>query len=161
MGLGIPYGIYGANLDINVVHNLDLSLGGGLASIGLDPAYNLGLRYSFISWKDPSSLNRLRLSAYYGINSMLWVYQISYYGSSEERKTYEGFSFGIGMQQLIGKTKTYGFDFDIFYLETNRLDRDIEKLRNEGYDVEKTRNVKISFGFRFAFEPRKHLWDGF
>jgi hypothetical protein len=150
LGFGIPYGILGVNLDINVATNLNLSGGVGttiLAGIG----YNLGLKYFFIPIEQTF---RPRVSAYYGTNTVSEVPRIGTFGSfsvssGKETKSYSGLNLGIGAQLMWGETKSNGLDFDIIYLATTELD--IEELRDEGFVIEDPGNVKIAIGYRYAF----------
>ena len=143
LGLGIPYGILGVNVDINAASNLNLSAGVGttiLAGIG----YNVGLKYFFTPIEKTF---RPRVSAYYGINSMV----LKEYGSGkeDEGEVYTGLSIGIGAQWMWGEDKSKGLDFDIIYIATTGFD--VEELKKEGFAVEEYGKVKISIGYRHAF----------
>lgn len=148
VGLGIPYGIIGANVDVNVLPNLNASAGLGttvMAGVG----YNFGLKYFFT---DLGRAFRPRVSAFYGINAATEITKI-YIGaggsSSTETQTYTGLSLGIGGQWMWGESKSFGLDFDVIWMATTGLD--INKLRNQGYSfVEEPGKVKISLGFRYA-----------
>ncbi len=144
LGLGVPYGIFGANLDLNVAPNLNLSGGVGttvFAGIG----YNFGLKYFFTPIEQTF---RPRISAYYGVNSMVLKEYIGW-NKEDEGESYTGISLGIGAQWMWGKTKSNGLDFDIIYLATSGID--VDELRDEGFDVEEPGKVKISIGYRHAF----------
>jgi len=144
LGLGIPYGVEGLNLDVNVASNLNLSGGLGttrFAGIG----YNFGLKYFFTPI---DRTFRPRVSVYYGVSSVL---SKQYFGidKEDEGDSYTGLSLGIGAQWMWGETKSKGFDFDIIYLATSSFD--IDKLHDEGFDVEEPGKVQISIGFRRSF----------
>ena len=147
LGFGIPYGTLGLNLDINIVHNLNLSAGVGttiFAGIG----YNFGLKYFFTSIKQTF---RPRVSSYYGVNAMT-AKKSPTTGEIEDGKSYIGFSPGVGAQWMWGKTKSNGLDLDIIYLATTGGYNDaVEKLREEGFTVTETGKVKIAIGYRWAF----------
>lgn len=140
VGLGVPYGVLGANVDVNVLPNLNVSAGVGttvIAGIG----YNAGFKY-FIS---PSENKfRPRVSAYYGINGAAELKG----GPSNGKKTYRGLSIGGGFQWMWGD-RTSGLDCDIIYLATSGLD--IDKLKDQGYSVTDPGKIKISIGYRRAF----------
>ena len=53
------------------------------------------------------------------------------------------------MQWLWGKTKWGGLDFDIIFIATSGLD--VDKLRDEGFNVEEPGKFKIFIGYRHAF----------
>ena len=144
LGFGIPYGVLGINLDVNVAPNLNLSAGVGttvLAGVG----YNFGIKYFFIPIERKF---RPRISAYYGVNSML-VKEYIGIDKEDEGEAYLGLSVGIGAQWMWGKTKSNGLDFDIMYLATSSLD--VDELRKEGFDVEESGKVKFSIGYRHTF----------
>ncbi|MFC2083539.1 hypothetical protein ACFLS9_00635 [Bacteroidota bacterium] len=134
-GFGIPYGILGGNIDINVVPNLNLSAGIGstiLAGIG----YSFGIKYFFMPIEQTF---RLRVSAYYGTNAA-----IEYSGDSKDNESFAGLNLGVGFQMMWGETKSNGLDFDIIYIATTGLD-----AKEEG--VEEPVKVKISLGYRHGF----------
>ena len=89
VGLGIPYGILGGNIDINVAPNLNLSAGIGttvLAGIG----YSFGFKYFFMPIERTF---RPRVSAYYGVNTA-----IEYIGGSKDNESFTGVNIGAGFQ---------------------------------------------------------------
>ncbi len=169
VGLGIPYGVLGASVDVNVAPKLNVTLGVGttvLAGIG----YNFGLKYFFTP---PNRTFRPRVSAYYGVNSMIQV-QGSLTGPNnhwsskddtvdpqaasqqawrssvlDDAESFKGFSLGIGAQWMWGKTKSNGLDFDIMLIATTGLD--VDEFRAAGLDVTEPGRVKISIGYRHSF----------
>jgi hypothetical protein len=145
LGFGIPYGILGGNLDINVAPNLDLSAGiGAAASAGV--GYSFGLKYFFTPIERTF---RPRISAYYGTNTAVEATTITFYSSSTEKKTYSGLNLGLGAQFMWGETKSNGLDFDIIYIATTGLD--LEEWRDRGFTVEEPGKVKFSIGYRHGF----------
>jgi hypothetical protein len=144
LGLGIPYGALGVNIDINAGSNLNLSLGIGttiFAGIG----YNVGFKYFFTPIERTF---RPRVSAYYGINAIVLKEYIGI-DKEDEGESYTGLSIGAGAQWMWGKTKSNGLDFDIIYIATTGYD--VDKLKEEGFDVEEYGKVKISIGYRHGF----------
>ncbi len=134
LGLGVPYGVLGANLDVNVAPNLNLSAGIGttvLAGIG----YSFGLKYFFMPIERTF---RPRISAYYGVNTV-----VEYIGGGDN-ESYVGINLGIGTQWMWGKTKSNGLDLDIIYIATTGLDA-------EEMGIEEPSKVKLSIGYRHAF----------
>lgn len=129
IGLGIPYGILGLNLDINLVNNLNLSAGLG-STIRAGAGYSIGFKF-FLTPID--NIFRPRVSAYYGINTI-----VVFEGNEDLNKAYRGLSLGLGAQLLWQKTKN-GFDFDVYYIATSEA------------DVSGLRRVAICLGFRRAF----------
>lgn len=138
-GIGIPYGIFGLNLSMNVLYNLDVSAGIGTtyyAGVG----YSLGFKYFFTR---PEEIFRPRVSAFYGTNNVLY-----FKDNKDENRSYSGLNIALGAQLIWPATRN-GFDFDVFYKATSRLN--VNELRNQGLDVKKPKNVGISLGFRRAF----------
>lgn len=144
LGLGVPYGVLGINLDINCAPNINLSAGVG-TTIFAGVGYNIGLKYYL---KSIENKFRPRISAYYGINSMVLK---EYIGSSkeDEGESYTGFSIGFGAQWMWGMNKLNGLDFDIIYIATSGID--VDELRAEGFSVDEPGKIKISIGYRRAF----------
>jgi len=136
IGLGIPYGVLGVNIDINIVPNLNFTGGIGTAIVGL--GYNFGAKYFFFG---VSNSFRPRVLAVYGTNTVLQVV-----GASSLDKAYTGLSLGIGGQWMWGESKTNGLDFDIIFIATTGLD--VNDLKNQGTIVEEYGKVKISIGYR-------------
>ena len=139
IGFGIPYGILGANVDVNIFSDLNFSFGLGttiLAGIG----YNFGLKY-FLSAKENSF--RPRLIAFYGINSMSIIGDVA--------DSYTGLSIGGGFQWMWGETKSNGLDLDIIYIATTGYDVDELQAKYPAYKIEELGKVKISIGYRHFF----------
>lgn len=129
VGVGLPYGTLGVNLDICILENLSLSSGLG-STIYAGPGYASGLKY-FLA--DAKSIFRPRLSCYYGTNSIL-IYE----DKKDLNKAYSGISAGLGAQLLWQKTKN-GFDFDLFYVATSQSNLELKN------------RVVVAIGFRRAF----------
>ena len=128
LGFGIPYGVLGGNIDVNVAENLNISAGLGttvLAGIG----YNVGLKYFFSSFENTM---RPRVLAFYGVNTLSSI------GNQEE--SYTGLSIGGGIQWMWGSTKSNGLDVDIIFVATSSYDGD------EDYG-----KMKLSIGYRHSF----------
>jgi len=142
VGLGIPYGVLGGNIDINIAPNFNLSAGIG-TSIVAGLGYNVGLKYFFSSVENSF---RPRISAYYGVNSAVLK---KFPNKEDEGEAYTGASIGLGAQWMWGESKTSGLDFDIIYLASTGLD--IDKLKDEGFDVDEPSKIKISIGYRHSF----------
>lgn len=139
VGLGIPYGVLGANVDINVASNLNVSFGLGttiLAGVG----YNFGFKYFLAPIENGF---RPRVLAFYGINAVSVI--------GDDTDTYTGFSVGAGFQWMWGASKSSGLDFDIIYLASTGYDIDELRARYPGYTIEDFGKVKISIGYRHSF----------
>ncbi|MFH1894135.1 MAG: hypothetical protein ABIK83_15810 [Candidatus Zixiibacteriota bacterium] len=143
VGLGIPYGVIGVNVDFKVDDFVNLSAGiGSTVFAGL--GYSIGMKYFITS---PESAVRPRLSAYYGTN---YVFVREYYGidRDDEGETYNGLTLGIGLLFMMGNSRSNGFDIDIMYITTTSFDA-VEK-RSEGFVFDESKDVKFSVGYRHA-----------
>jgi len=144
VGFGIQYGIIGANVDVNIARNLNVTAGLG-TTVFAGAGYNLGLKYFL------TPLNRTfrpRIAAYYGVNAII-VKEYVGITKDDEGENYTGLSLGIGGQWMWGETKTNGLDFDIMYLATTGWD--LDQLQAEGFDVDEPGKVRVSLGYRHAF----------
>lgn len=140
LGFGIPYGVLGANIDVNVVDNLNLSFGLGttvIAGVG----YNFGFKYFFTSVENTM---RPRILAFYGVNAVSSI--------GDDTETYTGLSIGAGLQWMWGESKSSGMDVDIIYVATTGYDVDELEDRYGGmYEIEEIGKVKLSIGYRHSF----------
>lgn len=145
IGFGIPYGVLGGNIDINIAPNFNLSAGLGTTIVaGL--GYNVGVKY-FLSSIENSF--RPRISAYYGVNAAVLKEYPSLLDKEDDGEAFTGVSLGVGAQWMWGESKTSGLDFDIIYLASTGLD--IDKLKDEGFMVDEPGKIKISIGYRHLF----------
>lgn len=128
VGFGIPYGILGFNLELNLLPIISVTGGFGttiFAGIG----YNAGVKGYL---RKPGPVWRPRASAYYGINGLYVSDDFEY---SEK---YSGVSVGLGQLVL---WQEHGFDLDFIYLVTSEL-----------WDyTDSGGKIKISFGYKYAF----------
>jgi len=143
-GFGIPYGIFGLNLDLRLFKYLYFTGGLGTA-IFVTPMYNIGgklfLRSGNHKW-------RPRLSAYYGTNGFLYV------EDGDIRESFTGASLALGQQWTLGITKAVGIDFDVVYIvDDSKIEQRFQELKSQGYqfEIEALGNVKISLGIRYCF----------
>lgn len=142
LGAGIPYGILGLNLDVNIVQNLNLSIGaGGTEKVGF--GYSAGFKYFLAPIEEKL---RPRVSAYYGINTVVETEYFSSDGSQTEKECSAGFSFGAGIQVMYGKSKRNGFDFDFIFIITSDYDKDYRETPSDKPNI-----ITISLGYRHAF----------
>ena len=128
VGFGVPYGILGFNLELNVLPYLSVT--GGLGStIFAGTGYNVGIKAYL---RKPGPVWRPRASAYYGINGILVEDDFEY------GEKFSGITLGIGQLWL---WQQHGLDFDLMYLVTSEL---------FDYD-DSVGKIKISIGYRYAF----------
>lgn len=158
IGLGVPYGVLGVNVDIGVAPRLALSGGVGttvLAGMG----YNFGAKYFLASQE--SSFRPL-VGAYYGTNALAEVQSTSQYddpyykGASgaksaawssntpDDFTSFSGLSLMLGAQWMWGASRTSGLDLGVVLIASTGLDA-------EQLGVEEPGRVKIALGYRRAF----------
>jgi len=143
LGLGIPYGGVGVNLNVNLVSNLYFTAGVGTTVLA-SAAYCVGVKYFFTP--APRSF-RPRASAYYGITTIV---EKQYPQGKTEDDTYAGIVLGRGSQWMWGQSRSNGFDFDLLYIAQSNFDPD--ELRAEGFiPAREPGDFKISIGYRHAF----------
>lgn len=129
IGIGVPYGIIGGNIDLNIFSNINASFGLGTTYFA-GASYNVGLKLFFAN---VHKVFRPRVFMFYGINSVDKYERVDYNNS------YSGLSFGLGSQFLWHKTK-WGFDFDVVYIATSTKGK-----------IDPKNSIKISVGFRRGF----------
>ena len=146
-GLGVPYGILGANAEYEVGKNLYISGGIG-TTILAGTGYSIGLRYYL---KEAGNSWRPRLSAFYGTNSVLDVVA---FGGDDFQEQYSGLALGIGQKWLLGERHRQGIDLDLMFLATRGdFDDDADMLEEMGYEVDDigAGKIKFSVGYRYNF----------
>lgn len=127
--MGIPYGVIGSNLQVNLDDNFALSLGLGFTPA--DVAYAVGAR---VYLNDSSHSVRPRLGFYYGTVA----YEEIYYGLySYEERNLSGSALGFGLE--FGQTGGVRFDGELMYILSCQ-DYEVDDLDSQ---------VKISFGVHF------------
>ncbi len=151
LGLGIPYGFMGMNMDYYLNQYAALTAGVGstnIAGIG----FSVGTKYYFV---DDTKSFRPRLTAMAGINGALKkeIFDNEVTGSSEDliKETFPGVSLGLGALITWGENKQQGLDFDVFYICSSGIYDRISNLRDHGYDIKKPGRISISFGYRYQF----------
>jgi hypothetical protein len=148
LGIGIPYGFLGANLDLKLYKSL-YATGGLGTGIFVNPMYSVGLKCYLVPGNHKF---RPRVMANYGTTSMIYVQNT--YGGGVEKDCFKGATIGGGFQYGLNITRCLGVDFDIIYiLDDSELENKIETLQNQGYDMDIVAkgNVKISMGLRYIF----------
>lgn len=130
VGLGIPYGVLGLNLELNALPVLSVSAGLG-TTIFAGVGWNVGARAYF---RKPGPVWRPRLSAFYGTNT---AYAVEL--GDPSNKSYLGLTVGAGQIFL---WQNHGFDFDLMYIVNSQYDNE--------HSADYVR-IKINIGYRFAF----------
>ena len=137
IGIGIPYGVVGLNLEFNPIlpgmaeakiHDyFSLSLGLGYSPGGV--AYSIGAR---VYPMGREKTIRPRISGYYGIVALI---EYSYYDDYDRM---EGFAFGGGVLYKI--SKKFSADLDILYILPNNYADSLDGGR-----------IKLSLGSHWHF----------
>jgi len=146
VGIGIPYGVIGANVEYALENNLNLT--GGFGTTGLaGSGYNLGVKYYL---KDVGNTRRPRISAYYGTNAMIAV---TVFGGEDINESFSGLTLGYGQQWMWGESKKHGLDLDLMYLLTTGSFEERKDEIEERYSttLEDPGKIKISIGYRYGF----------
>lgn len=125
-GLGIPYGILGANLNYRTSDAAEFF--GGIGSWG--PSF--GARF-FPSDQTPT----FHLSLFYGPN----VFVSTCYSCDDIEEGYSGLNASLGVSPEVGQD---GWEFDVVLILTSAA-------YEEGNYEEEGSNVKLSFGYRWGF----------
>lgn len=130
IGLGIPYGIIGANINYHLNDAFDVTVGAGLG-------FGAGFRYHPLK-----NNSKLRLTLFYGDNAGFS------HPITGDIETFEGINFGIGYGSL-----SDGWDFDLIYLVvSDEAKNRITELETQGFTLSSGDTddaIKISFGYHW------------
>lgn len=137
VGFGIPYGVLGANLDLDLGAGFKGSFGLG-STIVAGPGFSAGVKY-FLGGPDRGF--RPRCGVFYGTNAII---QRSA-GIVDAYESYNGLNLVFGSEVMFGSSRKHGLDFDLVYIATNGYDDD----DLGGVESEPGR-VKFSLGYRRA-----------
>lgn len=134
IGLGLPYGILGFQLNVPVSHSFSAFTALGNAFV---VTWQLGAIYRPISY-----FPRFRLLAMYGTNTIVstGLFGLEYRG-------YQGFSAGLGFAPDIGRS---GWTFDLLSILSSNVDQD-KRYDEDDFDKESPSDIKISLGYLWAF----------
>lgn len=150
VGFGLPYGLIGLGLDINLANNLYATI--GLGTTGDSVAYNAGLKYYF---RDVSKVWRPRLTFLYGTNGFLERECFGYgCNFNSEIETFKGTTVGLGQSFSFGHKRKHGFDLDLLYrLSDGGFEDETDRLENNGYTVEQSSSngFSLAIGYRYNF----------
>lgn len=130
IGAGVPYGVFGANINYQINDTFGLTVGAGLG-------FGAGVRYHPLK-----EVRDFRMTLYYGANTIIDD------PVTNEYETYDGLSFGIGFGSL-----SDGWDFDLFYVVIPDEAKDrVDELELLGYQFssgDTEDGVKLSFGYHW------------
>lgn len=138
VGLGIPYGFTGLNIDFPVYRFIYITAGFGTRYKEKSYLWNIGTNIYLLNER-----LRPRISVYYGINSFLLIKDVSY-------QQFAGFSFGGGFEARI--YYRHGFDFSMLYWYSPAFEKAFKQAQQQWLTGEKQSSpVVISFGYRFFY----------
>ena len=127
IGLGIPYGVFGANVNYAASEYVDLTAGGGFG-------FGAGLRFRPFGHDEG-----FRITTFYGTNSMLSN------PTTNETEKFSGMNIGLGYGPF-----SNGWDVDVMYVIVPDSMKDrIKELESQGYTVTGDRGNKIGFSFGY------------
>ncbi|KHD04933.1 hypothetical protein PN36_33735 [Candidatus Thiomargarita nelsonii] len=145
VGLGIPYGILGANFEFYPIKNLSVSAGLGTTVLA-DVGYDVGLEYYLGrdgGWNP-------RLSVHYGTNGILKTTTCMWWYCKYE--SFEGITAGVGIKKLWGN---HGFAFDLFYIVSSDLFDRQDELEERGFTIDSagfgSERLKIGIAYVYSF----------
>ena len=141
LGVGIPYGYFGLNIQHPISSHTDFTFGFGSTFGGT--AANIGARYY------PNSTDSgLRFTFLYGTNGVVREEDcgILSFLPCGDFSTHEGFSIGLGWGS---NHSDEGWDFDILYILTSDAFDRVEELEDRGDDVDGPSDPYLSFSFGY------------
>lgn len=144
-GIGIPYGLFGANyeLELNVADFFAIGPSVGLGTTLLaGPALQYGVRTHFL---DKDGLVRFGVSYWNAVNTI--IEEVDIFGdSSWESK--RGNVVGVEARFQFGRNRTHGVDVHIMRI----LSPSKSDLKDDGYDVSNYGSpIKIGVGYVHRF----------
>ncbi len=129
IGLGIPYGVIGANINYQINDAFDLTLGAGLG-------FAAGFRYHPL--KDT---HKFRVTLMYGTNVVIDS------RATSDLELFGGINLGVGYGSI-----SDGWDFDLIYMVASSDAKDRAKeLELQGYSLsgDPENGIKLSFGYHW------------
>lgn len=143
-GLGIPYGILGANIEYYPIDNVSVSLGLGTTVVA-GAAHDIGLQYYFGtkgSWSP-------RISVHSGTNGAIKL-TTCYFGCTDEGHSYTGTSLGFGVKKLWGHNGIAG---DLFYIVTSGVFDAYDNYVAQGYAPSgESSNSRVKIGIAYIHD---------
>ncbi|MEI6090837.1 MAG: hypothetical protein WCR42_10325 [bacterium] len=131
LGIGIPYGIVGANAELMFNDIVAVTAGFGYA------IYTYGACAGGRIYFTPRESNfRPMVNVYYGTNVLAL-------NNSYQMKS-AGFNAGAGFKWMFGKKKRSGVEIEFIYILTSRL-------LNQRYEHDNIKTLKVCLGYRIGF----------
>lgn len=147
-GLGIPYGVFGGNVEIFVIDNLSLHASLGTTFIA-GAGYGAGVQYYFGeegSWSP-------NISLHYGTYGVIGDIDDNRSSISDiEDEKFEGLVIGGGVRKMWGQ---HGLSIGGHFILDSDLEDKKDELEDDGYEFEDggfgASKFKISVGYAFSF----------
>lgn len=147
LGYGLCYGGLGFNGDFNFTD--DLAVSGSIGTFGYVGGYELGIKYFFL---DFDAALRPKLSAWYGVNAIVYARPAETMGLPKVTEAHKGFCLGAGGEWMFGSKHKHGLDFDLLYMAHSSQAKRIKELEAQGYPpFAKGNPLLFSFGYRYIF----------
>jgi hypothetical protein len=148
VGLGIPYGVLGGNVEVFVIDNLSLHASLGTTVIA-GAGYGAGVQYYFGkegSWSP-------NISLHYGTYGVIGASDDDKSSKNDiEDEQFEGLVIGGGVRKMWGQ---HGLSIGGHYALDSDLEDRQDELEDEGYEFEDSgfgaSKFKISVGYAFSF----------
>ena len=148
-GLGLDYGGAGVRVEFLPAKCIGLFAGAGYNFV--DPGINAGASLKLAPGKKitPTAI------IMYGYNAAIRI-RNSDSGNDLHRKSYSGFSAGVGLDARVGRTQQNKFSFILFVpFRTEYFHRDFNALKEEGYEFSsKPLPFALSVGYCFGIADR-------
>ncbi len=163
IGLGIPYGYFGTNIELVPIQYKYGELINIVANFGFTKnqlfAFGGGLRFYALGSK---SAVRPRITLMFGTNAIINQHILVLLNKQNIRynldETHYGLTLGTGIRFLFGKEKRHGFDIDLNFVLYSTINKRIDELSKPDKNNIAVMNkddkpffLSFSAGYRFAF----------
>lgn len=148
LGIGIPYGMFGINTEIEPAPHIGLTFAIGTTILS-GMAWEVGAIGYIL---DQDYFIRPRISLFYGINSMIEIPNTNYYSNQTIFESFTGLTIGGGVKFMLGKS--HGTTFDVLYLLSNgAVDRskELEKIYTNYHFTDLGIPIKFAWGYQYSF----------
>jgi hypothetical protein len=146
LGVGLPYGVFGVNLEIEPFKYFDIT--GGIGTTFFGPtAWNVGVIGYF---NDQDAFIRPRITLLYGVNKMLGLKNGYYSSSYDDWESFTGFCLGGGISMML--SEQHAFNYEIYIILSSGFDDRKKEIEQQGgYIEDDPMPIKFSVGYKFCF----------
>ncbi len=140
LGLGVPYGVLGTNLNYSINEKIDVSVGIG-STIVAGMGTSIGARFYPMG-----SESGLRFSLFHGTNAILEEPSCAV---CDDFESYKGWNVGVGWDW---SRYDGGWDLDVIYIMTSKAFDRADELEKNGNKVSGSTEpgVRFSVGYHWA-----------